>query len=413
MAAIRRLFHACGIAVFTMSALVAGSPVGNADSIRSSEWPLNAEHFKADRVWEISRGAGTTVAVVDSGVSASHPDLSGQVLPGTSLIGDGDDGRTDTSGESHGTAIAGIIAGTGGPAPGGGMTGLAPAAKILPVRVSTGNQVSAPMVAQGIVWAADHGARVINVSLGAPEPDPLLKQAVTYAMGKDAVVVASAGNEGDRGNPPMYPAAFPGVVSVSGVDEAGGFWNPSESGRGIVIAAPAAEIYSTNNQGRYVKADGTSYAAAYVSATAALIRSAHPDLSAGQVIYRLITTTVERKSHPDPKLGFGRIDPISALSSADDGDRGNPLLREPHESADSASEPDSGLLVLTASSTGLALAACAAVVLWRRSRSHATTRKAGPAQPVVHAVGKSARTRPRAGTSSRPSVRTPRSRRNN
>ncbi|WBP91109.1 type VII secretion-associated serine protease mycosin [Kitasatospora cathayae] len=386
-----------------MSALVTGTPVSNAGSIRSSEWPLDAEHFKADRIWSISRGAGTTVAVVDSGVSASHPDLAGQVLPGASLIGDGDDGRTDTSGESHGTAIAGIIAGTGGPAPGEGMTGLAPDAKILPVRVGTGNQVSAPMVARGIVWAADHGARIINVSLGAPEPDPLLKQAVTYAMGKDAVVVASAGNEGDRGNPPMYPAAFPGVVSVSGVDETGTFWKASESGRGIVVAAPAAEIYSTNNQGRYVKADGTSYAAAYVSATAALIRSAHPDLTAGQVIHRLITTTVERNNHPDPKLGFGRIDPISAISSTDDGERENPLLRESRESVDAGSDSDSGLFVIIVSSAGIVLVACAAAVFRRRSRGRGNIRESGPSRPVVNAAGKSARPRPGSGTSSRTS----------
>ncbi|MGA5821503.1 type VII secretion-associated serine protease mycosin [Kitasatospora sp. NPDC094028] len=411
MAAIRRFFHACGVAVFTASILVAGTPVSNAGSIRSSEWPLDAEHFKADQVWSISRGAGTTVAVVDSGVSASHPDLAGQVLPGTSLIGDGDDGRTDTSGESHGTAIAGIIAGTGGPAPGEGMTGLAPGAKILPIRVSSGNQVSAPLVARGIVWAVDHGARVINVSLGAPNPDPLLRQAVTYAMGKDAVVVASAGNEGDRGNPPMYPAAFPGVVSVSGVNETGDFWKTSESGRGIVVAAPAAEIYSTNNQGRYVKADGTSYAAAYVSATAALIRSAHPDLTAGQVIHRLITTTVERNNRPDPKLGFGRIDPISALSSTDDGNLENPLLHESHEAVDADSDSDSGLLIVVASSTGIVLAACAAAILRRRSRGRAKARDTGPPRPVMNASGKSPRPRPRSGTSSRPSAHTSRSKR--
>ncbi|MFE3874196.1 type VII secretion-associated serine protease mycosin [Kitasatospora sp. NPDC059146] len=400
MAAIRRFFNACGVAVFTVSALVSGTPASNAESIRSSEWPLDAEHFKADRVWSISRGAGTTVAVVDSGVSASHPDLAGQVLPGAGLIGDGDDGRTDTSGESHGTAIAGIIAGTGGPAPGEGMTGLAPDAKILPVRVGTGNQISAPMVARGIVWAADHGARVINVSLGAPDPDPLLKQAVTYAMGKDAVVVASAGNEGDRGNPPMYPAAFPGVVSVSGVDESGGFWKASESGRGIVVAAPAAEIYSTNNQGRYVKADGTSYAAAYVSATAALIRSAHPDLTAGQVIHRLITTTVERNKSPDPRLGFGRVDPVAALSSTDDGERENPLLRESHDSTGAGSGSDSGLFVAIASGTAITLAIGAAAVLWHRSRSRGSTRKAARNLPAVTATGKSARPGPRSRTAS-------------
>ncbi|MFD5464832.1 type VII secretion-associated serine protease mycosin [Kitasatospora sp. NPDC127059] len=408
MAAIRRFFNACGVVAFTVSVLVTGTPASNAESIRSSEWPLDAEHFKADRVWSISRGAGTTVAVVDSGVSGSHPDLAGQVLPGSSLIGDGDDGRTDTSGDSHGTAIAGIIAGTGGPDPGEGMTGLAPAAKILPVRVGTGNQVSAPLVARGIVWAADHGAQVINVSLGAPDPDPLLKQAVTYAMGKDAVIVASAGNEGDRGNPPMYPAAFPGVVSVSGVDESGGFWKASESGRGVVVAAPAADIYSTNNQGRYVKADGTSYAAAYVSATAALIRSVHPDLTAGQVIRRLITTTVERNNRPDSKIGYGRIDPISALSSSVDGEPENPLLRESHESAGAGTDSDSDLFVVSASSAGIVLAVCAAVVLLRRFRSRDNAQETVRARPAVKSAGKS----PRPGPRSRTSSRTSRSKRN-
>ncbi|MFF0416296.1 type VII secretion-associated serine protease mycosin [Kitasatospora sp. NPDC004745] len=392
MAAIRRFFHACGVAVFTAASLASGAPVSNAEGIRSSEWPLDAEHFKTDRIWSISRGAGTTVAVVDSGVSASHPDLAGQVLPGSSLIGDGDDGRTDTSGESHGTAIAGIIAGNGGPAPGEGMMGLAPDAKILPVRVSTGNQVSAPMVARGIVWAADHGARVINVSLGAADPDPLLKQAVTYAMNKDAVVVASAGNEGDRGNPPMYPAAFPGVVSVSGVEENGGFWKASESGRGIVVSAPAADIYSTNNQGRYVKADGTSYAAAYVSATAALIRSAHPGLTAGQVIYRIISTTIERNGRPDSKLGFGRIDPLAALDSAADGDRENPLL---HESAEPGSDSHSSMFVIAASSVAFVLAACAAAILWRRARSSGNTKATSPTRPAANAVGKQSQRNPR------------------
>ncbi|MFF2077883.1 S8 family serine peptidase [Kitasatospora sp. NPDC058162] len=212
------------------------------------------------------------------------------------------------------------------------------------------------------------------------------------------------GNEGDRGNPPMYPAAFPGVVSVSGVDESGGFWTASESGRGIVVAAPAAEIYSTNNQGRYVKADGTSYAAAYVSATAALIRSAHPDLTAGQVIHRLITTTVERNNHPDPKLGFGRIDPIAALSSTDDGERENPLLHEPHASVDTGSGSDSGTFGVIATSAGIALACgAAATLLWRRSRGPGSARKTAQNRPTVTATAESPRPAPRSRTASRTS----------
>lgn len=383
MAALRRFLHAWGAVAFAAASLTIGSPAGNAaDAIRGSEWPLDADHFKADKVWAISRGAGVTVAVVDSGVAADHPDLAGQVLPGSSQLGDDGDGRADTSGDSHGTAIAGIIAGSGGPAPGDGMTGLAPDAKILPVRITTAGQASAQAVARGITWAADHGAKVINVSLGSPDPDPLLRQAVTYAMGKDAVLVASAGNEGDRGNPALYPAAFPGVVSVSGVDESGAFWKPSESGRGIVVAAPSAEIYSTNNQGKYVRADGTSYGAAYVSAAVALIRAAHPQLTSSQAIRRLITTTVERHTRPDPNIGYGRIDPLAALSAAEDGSRENPLLQQ---TADSPTGSHSMAIPVTAAVLLclLAAAACAGAFFWwkhypRRAGVSATGKSPSP-----------------------------------
>jgi type VII secretion-associated serine protease mycosin len=316
--------------LLTLVALLVNLPSSYADTIRSAEWPLDNEHFQADQVWAISRGTGVTVSVIDSGVAANHPDLTGQVLAGTSLLGDGGDGRTDTSGDSHGTAIAGIIAGTGGPAPHTGMFGLAPEAKILPVRVAPDGQVTPSLLAQGIAWAADHGAQVINVSMGSPTPDPLLHQAVNYALSKNIVLVASAGNQGQAGNAPMYPAAFPGVISVSGIDESGAFWAPSESGRGIILAAPATDLYSTNDQDQYVHADGTSYAAAYVSATAALIRSHEPRLSAGQVIRRIISSTAKPHSHPDAKLGYGELNPLAALtSSTAPGSQENPLLKPP------------------------------------------------------------------------------------
>jgi len=281
----------------------------------SSEWPLDASHFQADRIWAVSKGVGVTVAVVDSGVDAAHPDLLGQVLPGTSLLGDGADGRTDTSSDSHGTAIAALIAGTGASDHGHGIMGLAPAARILPVRVTTSSEVTAPLLAQGIIWAADHGAQIINVSMGEPDPDPLLKQAVGYAMSKNAIVVASAGNDGQSGDPTLYPAGFPGVVSVSGTDESHAFWTTSESGADITVAAPASDIASASDTGQYVEANGTSYAAGYVSATLALIRSRYPNLTAGQAIQRLIATTRQHSSTPGPQLGYGEIAPLAAITA--------------------------------------------------------------------------------------------------
>ncbi|WP_329579394.1 type VII secretion-associated serine protease mycosin [Kitasatospora sp. NBC_01250] len=335
------------------------------DPVRSSEWPLDSHHFQADSVWKVSRGAGVTVAVIDSGVSATHPDLAGQILPGASLLGDGGDGRTDASGDSHGTAIAGIIAGTGGPPPAGGMYGLAPAVKIMPVRVAVGSQIAPETLAQGIVWAADHGAQVINLSMGTASPDPLLQKAVNYALGKDIVLVAAAGNGGQSGNAPMYPAAYPGVVSVSGTDESGAFWAPSESGHGITLAAPATDIYSTNDQSQYVHADGTSYATAYVSAAAALVRSHEPHLSAGQVVRRLISTTSQHHARPDAKIGFGELDPLAALSATGDpGSPENPLLHP--DAAPASAAGNSNVIVIGGAALGALLCAAGGITLRRR-----------------------------------------------
>ncbi|WP_246559893.1 type VII secretion-associated serine protease mycosin [Kitasatospora kifunensis] len=383
-----------------LTTLGLAAPAANADDpVRSNEWPLDSHHFRADDIWALTRGAAVTVAVIDSGISAAHPDLTGQVLPGTSLLGDGGDGRTDTSGDSHGTAIAGIIAATGGPAPGNGMVGLAPAAKVLPVRVTAGSQASSSAIAQGIVWAADHGAQIINMSMGSPDPDPLLRQAVSYALGKDIVLVASAGNAGQSGNAPMYPAAFPGVVSVSGTDENGAFWAPSESGHGITLAAPATDLYSTNDQGQYVHADGTSYAAAYVSAAAALVRSHEPHLTAGQVIRRLITTTSQHHNRPDPHLGYGELNPLAALTStADPGSSDNPLLH-PDAAPPVTTTGHSTALTIAAATLGAAVLGIAATVLLRRRRQPSTP----PAtNTTAQSKRKQAPPKPRGGAASTP-----------
>ncbi|MEU9243754.1 type VII secretion-associated serine protease mycosin [Streptomyces sp. NPDC048385] len=308
-------------------ALTADAPA-DAVGIRQSEWPLT--QFQTQKIWHMSQGQGTTVALIDSGVDAAHPDLKGRVLQGTGFLGDPrDNGQTDISGDSHGTAIAGIIAGTGKANGGNGMTGLAPKSQVLPVRVSTDGSAEPTAIAEGIKYAADHHAQVINISIGTTTPDPLLREAVNYALGKDAVVVASAGNEGQNGNPAMYPASFPGVIDVTGTDSSGHFWPVSESGPRSTLAAPATDIYSANDRGQYVKANGTSYAAGYVSAAAALVRSAFPHLSAGQTIRRLISTARRPGgSGHDDQYGYGLIDPLAALRApaAVNGTAANPLL---------------------------------------------------------------------------------------
>lgn len=363
----------------------AASPEGDI----AGEWPLDAAHFEAQRIWQVTRGSGVTVAVVDSGVDAAHPDLAGQVVPGTSLLGDGSDGRSDSSSESHGTAIAALIAGTGASDHGHGIIGLAPAAKILPVRVSTGSQVTASLLSQGIIWAADHGASVINISLGTPNPDPLLKKAVAYAENKDAVVVASAGNNGQTSNEVEYPAGFPGVVAVSGTDQTGAFWPTSESGPDITVAAPAAQIASASDDGQYVQADGTSYAAGYVSAALALIRSHNPHLTAGQAIATLINTTRDHRNVPDNQLGYGEINPLAALTAPTPAATGNPLL------AGRPTQQGSTAMWWWAGVSTVALAGIASLALIRsrrRRRVCASAPPVGSAKARGHRPGSKPRT---------------------
>ncbi|POX44926.1 type VII secretion-associated serine protease mycosin [Streptomyces sp. Ru72] len=358
--------------------------------IRQSEWPLT--QFQADKVWHISQGQGITVAVIDSGVDAAHPDLKGQVLQGAGFLGDpGDNGQTDISSDSHGTAIAGIIAGTGKANGGNGMTGLAPKTKVLPVRVTTNGTAEPTALAEGIKYAADHHAQVINISTGTTTPEPLLREAVNYALGKDAVIVASAGNEGQNGNPPMYPAAFPGVIDVTGTDSSGHFWPVSESGPQSTLAAPATDIYSTNDRGQYVKADGTSYAAGYVSAAAALVRSAFPHLTVGQTIRRLISTARRPGgSGHDDQYGYGLVNPLAAVRSpaAISGSAANPLL----STRPLGDHTDTGIGWLIGISVGGAVALTATsvwIVIRRRKAppvkrtSAASTPSRGTSRPAV------------------------------
>jgi len=286
-----------------------------ADS-RVNEWPLDAQHLRAERTWKESQGAGVIVAVVDSGCDGRHPDLVGQLVPGAGFIGvPGDDGRVDDSGDSHGTSIAAIIAGTGRNPAGNGIVGLAPKAKILSVRISADARIEPVALAKGIIYAADRGARIINVSAVTPEPDPNIRAAVEHAERRGAVVVAAAGNTAQTGSSVGYPASFPGVVAVSAVDADKRFWNGSASGPQVVLAAPGVDIRSANDQGGYQHGDGTSLAVPYVTAAAALLWSKYPNLTAGQVIRQLVDTADSGHSgQRDDQIGFGVVDPLRALT---------------------------------------------------------------------------------------------------
>lgn len=316
-----------GAAAVTALLSLAGGPAA-ADTIRDRQWALSALH--AQTAWRTTKGAGVTVAVLDTGVDATHPDLTGQVLAGKDLIGFGA-ARGDKAWANHGTAMAAIIAGHGhGPGRGDGVLGLAPEAKILPVRVileekdperDKARSSRGDALPQGIRWAVDHGADVINLSLGddsaTAAPVAAEADAITYALGKGVVVVASAGNSGDKADRSSYPAAYPGVIAVTAIDAQGRHPGFSTHRWYAAVSAPGADIVLADPNRRYYDGLGTSAACAYVSGAAALIRSAYPKLTPLQIRQVLQDTTRHKpEGGRSDELGTGEIDPAAALAAA-------------------------------------------------------------------------------------------------
>jgi serine protease len=326
-----RLSHVRALLAVLLTALVSvvwlGAQPAAADTIRDQQWQLSFLH--ASTAWRYSTGKNVTVAVIDSGVDATHPDLIGQVLPGADFVDGSTDGRTDVVG--HGTAVAAFIAGRGDDD--AGVVGLAYRAKILPIRVldPRNEYDSAATVAKAVRWAVDHGARVINLSLGSADTATVLSDALDYAFRQDVVVVACDGNlSNDRGAQVWHPAREPGVVAVSGVVNTGTFWAGSLQGPETVLAAPATQLAAAGLDHGYWQVQGTSFGTPMVSATAALIRSRYPTLSAANVVNRLIKTA-EDEGPPgrDTEYGYGIVDPVAALTESVPAVSRNPLLTAP------------------------------------------------------------------------------------
>ncbi|MGC0378389.1 type VII secretion-associated serine protease mycosin [Streptomyces sp. SAI-229] len=300
----------------------------HADGIRARQWSLEAMH--TDEVWQTTKGAGVTVAVLDTGVEADHPDLDGNVLTGKDLVGFGAK-EGDRAWARHGTAMAGIIAGHGhGPDNADGVMGIAPEAKILPVRViledgddarAKARETRGNALAEGIRWAADNGADVINLSLGddsaSAHPEPGEDQAIQYALRKGVTVVASAGNGGEKGDHVSYPAAYPGVIAATAVDRYGTRAPFSTRRWYATVSAPGVDVIIADPDHKYYEGWGTSAAAAFVSGAVALVKAAHPDLAPAQ-IKRLLEDTARNApaGGRDDSRGFGFIDPAAAIEAA-------------------------------------------------------------------------------------------------
>ncbi|MFF1721375.1 type VII secretion-associated serine protease mycosin [Streptomyces sviceus] len=310
------LLRTAGCTALAGVTLFASAPLAAADQIRDMQWALDA--LNAESVWKISEGEGVTVAVIDSGVNADHIDLKGNVLQGKDFLDGGSTTPEPGPEVDHGTAMASVIAGHGH-GTNDGVMGLAPKAKILPIR-DYGTE--GPGLPASIRYAVDNDADVINVSecFDSTDQEELNKtsEAVAYALKHDVLVVSSSGNDSDKGQK-CYPAASPGALGVGAVKNDGFIWEGSNSGDFVSLTAPGTNIVSAKGQGNgYRSGTGTSDAAAYVSAAAALLRSKFPDLTAGQIANRLVKTAALPDSEkglslPDKSYGYGIIQPLAAL----------------------------------------------------------------------------------------------------
>jgi subtilisin family serine protease len=331
------LLAAVGLVGLAALATIPAPPAAAApaDSIQAREqWVLSM--LNAQAAWSVTRGAGVTVAVIDSGVNPHVSDLSGSVITGPNYTGVTTRPASKDWGV-HGTWMASLIAGHGHDGGLSGVTGTAPAARILAIRVipdradphygkyeredETRIQQS---LANGIKYAVTHGAKVISMSIGYSAPSNTVRAELQDAYDHGVVVIASAGNSGGPGSnkhgdpaPESFPADYPGVISVSAVTASGAVARFSSDNLSVKVAAPGVKVPAQGRDGQYWLVSGTSPACALVAGVAALIKSKYPRLAPDLVASALTSTTTDRPAHGyDSQVGFGIVDAAAALNKA-------------------------------------------------------------------------------------------------
>ncbi|MDN4612499.1 S8 family serine peptidase [Arthrobacter burdickii] len=348
-----RLAVRAGAAVVVCLAVLLPATPAAADDIRGKEYWL--EDYGIEEAWQSTQGEGVTVAVIDSGIDATHPDLAGAVIGGTDASGAGDPGGQRGIGEvpGHGTLVSTLLAGRGhtdpaAPRPSGsgrapsptpapfsqygngpdGIVGVAPKANLLAVSLWIEGQSSGPnpagvsvdeQVPWAVRWAVDNGADVINMSLGSTStawPESW-DQAFLYAEQHDVVIVAAAGNRAGGLTQVGAPATIPGVLAVAGLDRSGlASAEASSEGISIAVAAPSENLVGGLPGGFYANWSGTSGAAPLVSGVAALIRARYPELTAAQVVNRIVDTARDAGQPGfDTLYGYGVLDVAAAVDA--------------------------------------------------------------------------------------------------
>lgn len=323
----QRKVHLHAVLVSAVGLLVGIATPAHADSVRSSQWHLDA--MKAEEMWEMSTGEGVTVAVIDTGVDDSVPDLQGRVLKGKDLaVRTSGDEHTDPDG--HGTRMAALIAGTGMSDGDNGAFGLAPGAKILPIRLTLAEKAnngaeglrrfneSAPAA---IRYAADSGAKVINISMAVEEGSRSLDESVKYALSKGSLIFAGVGNDAAKGNKIMYPASTPGVVGVGAIGRDLKKADFSHYGPQVDLSAPGEDmVQACTSETGFCESYGTSASTAIASASAALIWSKYPDWTNNQVLRVMLDTAGGPTSGAkrNDYVGYGAVRPGAALTKPGD-----------------------------------------------------------------------------------------------
>ena len=291
-----------------------------ADEIRDRQYWIS--QYGIDRAWEVTRGAGVTIAIIDTGVDSSHQDLQGAIVGGTDVSGIGSsDGQTPVGrGSEHGTLVASLAAGRGN-SRNSGVIGAAPEANILSVSMAFAGATrpADEQIARAVRWSVDNGADIISLSLtrNTREWPTSWDEAFLYAESKNVVVIAAAGNRGSGTEAVGAPATMPGVLTVGGVTRAGAA-STRASSQGITIGVMAASenLVGAVPGDRYALWDGTSGATPIVAGIAALVRAAHPDLDAANVINRILATAQpQTEQTPDPLYGYGIVDAFAAVTA--------------------------------------------------------------------------------------------------
>ena len=304
-AVVERLLKNPHVKYAELDRLVSPNFVAN-DPYLGSEWHINK--VNAPAAWDVTQGSGIIIAILDSGVDGTHPDLAAQMVPGFNFM-DNNTNTADVNG--HGTAVAGVAAASTNN--GMGVAGVAGQARIMPVRIADANAYAYySTIAQGITYAADHGARIANCSYGGVAGSAAIQSAAQYMKSKGGLVFVSAGNNGVDEN--ILPTTT--MIAVSATDETDNRTSWSSYGNFVSLAAPGI-TYTTSRGGNYDQWMGTSFSSPLAAGVAALMMAAKPSLDSPQVEKLMFSTAVDiGAAGRDIYYGYGRVDASAAVKAA-------------------------------------------------------------------------------------------------